>query len=363
MATNREEQILEWIKQNPMISQNELAQLAGITRSGVAAHISNLMKKGYLQGKGYVITPPQYLTVIGGVNIDTFGMAQQNITNRSSYPGKIYNRLGGVGRNIAVNLSQLGLTTYLMTAFGDDRNGERVKEDALQHGVDISHSQQVLHQATSNYLYVDQPNGDRVVGIDDMAINRFMTPAYLAQRKSVINHSQLVIIDSNLPKATIRWVFNNVTVPVLAKAVGLNKVMNLYDGLNQLDTLVINGIEAAILTKQPVNDETTVRACVQELLRHGVQHVFLYVDELGMAYADATHFRFIADQQRAVRNTNGAGAAATAGLAWARLKRANFDQTATAGITAAYVASEAYDSVNSQLTAHLLMQRRAALFE
>ncbi|WP_422730471.1 winged helix-turn-helix transcriptional regulator [Lentilactobacillus rapi] len=42
---SREQQILEWIKQNPMISQNELAKLAGITRSGVAAHISNLVKK------------------------------------------------------------------------------------------------------------------------------------------------------------------------------------------------------------------------------------------------------------------------------------------------------------------------------
>lgn len=52
--TERERQILKKIEQNPMISQNELAEWCGITRSGVAAHISNLMKKGYIQGKGYV---------------------------------------------------------------------------------------------------------------------------------------------------------------------------------------------------------------------------------------------------------------------------------------------------------------------
>lgn len=51
-ATDREQQILAWIKQNPLISQNELAQLCGITRSGVAAHISNLMKKGTSKAKG-----------------------------------------------------------------------------------------------------------------------------------------------------------------------------------------------------------------------------------------------------------------------------------------------------------------------
>ena len=71
-ATDREQQILAWIKQNPLISQNELAQLCGITRSGVAAHISNLMKKGYIQGKGYIVTPPSYVAVVGAINIDHY---------------------------------------------------------------------------------------------------------------------------------------------------------------------------------------------------------------------------------------------------------------------------------------------------
>lgn len=44
--TQREQQILEWIRQDPMISQEDLAQRAGITRSSVGVHISNLMKKG-----------------------------------------------------------------------------------------------------------------------------------------------------------------------------------------------------------------------------------------------------------------------------------------------------------------------------
>ena len=46
--TQRERQILEWIRQDPMISQQELAEKAGITRSSAAVHISNLMKKGYI---------------------------------------------------------------------------------------------------------------------------------------------------------------------------------------------------------------------------------------------------------------------------------------------------------------------------
>lgn len=43
--TQRERQLLEWIRENPMISQQELADKAGITRSSVAVHISNLIKR------------------------------------------------------------------------------------------------------------------------------------------------------------------------------------------------------------------------------------------------------------------------------------------------------------------------------
>ena len=54
--TNREQEILELIRKNPMISQKELADSLGITRSSVAVHISNLLKKGYVVGKGYIVT-------------------------------------------------------------------------------------------------------------------------------------------------------------------------------------------------------------------------------------------------------------------------------------------------------------------
>ena len=61
--TQRERQILNWIKENPMISQQELADKAGITRSSAAVHISNLMKKGYIAGKGYVLRSSTYAVV------------------------------------------------------------------------------------------------------------------------------------------------------------------------------------------------------------------------------------------------------------------------------------------------------------
>ena len=66
--TKREQELLEIIKENPYISQNELADLLNIKRSSVAVHISNLIKKGYLVGRAYVINSnlSKEVCVIGG---------------------------------------------------------------------------------------------------------------------------------------------------------------------------------------------------------------------------------------------------------------------------------------------------------
>ena len=91
-----------------MISQQELADKAGITRSSVAVHISNLMKKGYISGKGLYHPHRPYVTVVGGVNMDIGGHPAAPLVMQDSNPGTVGMSLGGVGRNIAHNLSLLG---------------------------------------------------------------------------------------------------------------------------------------------------------------------------------------------------------------------------------------------------------------
>ena len=107
--TQRERQLLNWIEENPLISQQELADKAGITRSSVAVHISNLMKKGYITGKGYIVHTAPYVTVVGGVNMDIGGWPGEVPVMQDSNPGVVRMSLGGVGRNIAHNMALLGM--------------------------------------------------------------------------------------------------------------------------------------------------------------------------------------------------------------------------------------------------------------
>ena len=87
--TQREQEILNILKQEPTISQNDIASRLGITRSSVAVHITNLLKKGYLLGKGYIVQDEPYVLVIGGSNIDIQGFPKEKLIQRDSNIGTV----------------------------------------------------------------------------------------------------------------------------------------------------------------------------------------------------------------------------------------------------------------------------------
>ena len=118
--TFRENEILEILKNNPMISQQEIADMLDISRASVAVHITNLMKKGQILGKGYILRKENYVTVIGGSNMDIQGFPNNPLVMKDSNPGKVDISMGGVGRNIAENLSRLDVNTKLISAMGND---------------------------------------------------------------------------------------------------------------------------------------------------------------------------------------------------------------------------------------------------
>ena len=184
--TQRERQILNWIEENPLISQQELAEKAGITRSSVAVHISNLMKKGYITGKGYIVHTAPYVTVVGGVNMDIGGWPSEVPVDRDSNPGAVRMSLGGVGRNIAHNMSLLGLDVRMVTAFGDDLYAQKIAASCGELGIDISQSPVIPEGHTSTYLFINDEKGDMLLAVSDMDIYRHLTPQLLSAAEAAV---------------------------------------------------------------------------------------------------------------------------------------------------------------------------------
>lgn len=83
---NREKEILAILRRNPLIQQNEIADMLQISRSRVAAHIMDLMRKGRIKGKGYILTEQEYCVVVGTINMDIRGMADIHYPKRLLIP-------------------------------------------------------------------------------------------------------------------------------------------------------------------------------------------------------------------------------------------------------------------------------------
>ena len=220
------------------------------------------------------------------------------------------------------------MDTNLITVFGSDDYGTRFKEDAYRRGIDISYSKQLPDRKTSVYLYVNQGDGERIIGVDDMRINEFITPRFLEPRLAGINAGKAAIIDSNLPAETIRWLYDNVRVPMYAKAVSVTKTPRLLQDNLNLEGLVINGVEGSFMASVKIMDINDGKECAEKLYDIFKTRIYLYLDQMGMIMADRDGTLYHGYEPGLhVENTNGVGASMTAALAYAQLRHESLDDT------------------------------------
>lgn len=348
--TQRERQILQWIEADPMISQERLAQLAGITRSSVAVHISNLMKKGYIAGKGYVLRTGSYAVVVGGVNIDIGGRSFAPLVPKDSNPGKVRLSLGGVGRNIAHNLSLLEIDVRFLTAFGDDVYAQRIAASCGELGIDISHALQIPGGATPTYLFLNDCDGDMALAMSDMEICARITPAYLAANLPMLNNAQVVVTDTNIPAESLRYLADHCTAPIFADPVSTAKAEKLRPILGKLHTLKPNRIEAEILSGVEITDDKSLEKAAQTLLDTGLHRVFISLGTEGVLAADRHQMLRQPCFPAEMKNATGAGDAFMAALAWAYLEGTDLQETAKAAAAAAAIAVESGETINPALS-------------
>lgn len=355
--TQRERQILEWIRENPLISQQELAEKAGITRSSAAVHISNLMKKGYIAGRGYLLREEKYIVVVGGVNMDIGAVSGARLVARDSNPGRVTTSLGGVGRNIAHNMALLGVDTRMLTAFGDDVYARQIAASCGELGIDISRALQVPGGATSTYLFINDEHGDMRLAVSDMDIYDHITPAFLASRAPLLQNAQLVVADTNIPAESLAWLANHISLPIFADPVSITKAEKLRPILGKLHTLKPNRLEAELLSGVAITDEASLNEAADALLETGLRRVFISLGGDGVFAADHNERKHLLCLPGEMVNTTGCGDAFMAALVWAYLEGSDLDASARAGLAASAIAMESAETINPVMNAAAVRSR------
>ena len=355
--TQRESQILALIAANPMISQQELADSLNITRSSVAVHISNLLKKGYIAGKGYVLRTGAYAVVVGGVNMDIGGRSFAPLVAADSNPGKAQVSLGGVGRNIAHNMSLLGLDVKMLTAMGEDVYGARIAASCTELGIDASCALRVPDCATSTYLYIADEKGEMALALSDMEVCDRITPAYLAANQQVLQNARVIVADANIPAQTLVYLAENCSAPIFCDPVSTIKAQKLLPILNKIHTLKPNRLEAELLSGVPIREKQDAERAAGKLLDKGVQRVFLSMGAEGVYAATAREQLWLSNIPGEMVSTTGCGDAFMAALVWAWMQDLSLADTALAGLAAGSIAMESHETINPAMSATALKLR------
>jgi len=349
--TNREREILRLINSNPMISQDQLAEKLDITRSSVGVHISNMVKKNLIKGRGYVTQSEPYVSVIGGSNIDLQGSSDNPLVLNDSNPGEISMSAGGVGRNIAENLSRISIATKMFSYVGADALGEFLIEKTQSANVDTSFIKKHSTLPTSQYLSVLDDNNDMLVSISDMRIISEMSIEDLKSCSNTLNQSSVIVIDTNIPTKVIQYITDEYShIPLFLDPVSIAKTSKIINIIGKFHTVKPNRLEAELITGIKITDKQSMLKAAQNIFNRGCKQIFITLGKEGVFYSDGIEHGHYCQRSIEVNSGNGAGDAFVAGIVYGFLKLNSIKKTAEYASAAAAIALKSKNTISDDIS-------------
>ncbi|MCR5788518.1 MAG: carbohydrate kinase family protein [Lachnospiraceae bacterium] len=293
-----------------------------------------------------------YITVFGAANIDIGGKPYEKLIAKDSNPGQVRAAPGGVGRNIAHNLSLLGNHVKFISAFGDDVYASLIRDSLHKAGVETEESFLSRDEPTSSYLYITEADGNMELAVNDMDIYRHLTPAFIREKREVLDHSSLVVADANLPEDTLETICRESKCPVIAESVSCKKAVKLRKVLPYVFTVTGNYLEAEVLSGRTIDpeDQGSLRAAADVLLADGAKRVVITLSARGAYYADGNSDGLLPPIPAEMINGNGAGDALLSGLITGTVKGFSFADAMMLGMAAASITLETSQTNNPALS-------------
>ncbi len=356
MLTDREQQIVDLLRRDPLMGSDALAAALGTTRASVNVHISNLGKKGVILGRGYVLAESPGVVVIGGANMDLKARSLAPATSRTSNPGHGSMAPGGVARNVAENLGRLGHRVHLVSVVGRDPLGENLLSHTAAAGVRLEYVART-DRPTGTYTAVLDADGELIVAIADMDATAELGPDQLQAARDVIASAGVLVVDGNLRRdalehaldlaSGVRTIFEPVSVP---KAAGLRDAL---DG--RVYAVTPNRDELAALTGLPTRTDKQVRAAAAALHDRGVELVWIRLGERGSALSTVDDQVEVSALPTIVEDVTGAGDAMLAAFCHVLLDGGSPEAAVRFGHAAAALTIASPHTVRPDLTPRLIL--------
>ena len=265
----------------------------------------------------YIFSDDKVITCIGGANIDRKAVAKEAVRYHSSNPVTMNESFGGVARNVAENLSQLGNKVLFLSVVSDDKEGLYLLEDAKGKNIDISLTEIVSTGRTGTYTALLDVDGEMIISLADMDIYDQLTPSIVEKKWVHIATSQAVFIDTNIPCDTIAYIMERCQqdkIPLYVDPVSSLKSKKLPQDLAGIEVIFPNLEEAEELSGMKITTSADYSIVANIIKALGVKSVVITLGGEGVFYSSPIDCGQIIPYQVEIVDVTGAGDALTSGV-------------------------------------------------
>ncbi len=355
MLTEREQQIVDLLRRDPLIGTDALAASLGTSRASINVHISNLGKKGVILGRGYVLAERPGAVVIGGANVDLKARSTNRATAATSNPGHSSMASGGVARNVAENIARLGDPVHLISVVGRDPMGDNLLDHTAAAGVRVEHVERTDHP-TGTYTAVIDVDGELIVAIADMKATAELGPEQLDRARDLIATSGVLVLDGNMRLDAFEYALDlGSNVRIVVEPVSVPKATALKDTIDaRVYAVTPNRDELAALTDAPTRTDRQVRTAAQALHAKGVELVWVRLGERGSMLSTVDRVIEIPALPTTVKDVTGAGDSMLGAFCHVLLEGGSPEEAARFGHAAAALTIASPHTVRPDLTPRLV---------
>lgn len=356
--TEREHALIELIKENPFMSQQDMAMQLEMSRPALANLISGLVKKGKIVGRAYVLPKENNIICIGGANIDRKFHLQGKLQMGTSNPVSSTQSIGGVARNIAENLGRLDNDVALLTTAGKDTDWQAIVA-ASETFVNLDNVELLLNHSTGSYTAIVDQQGELAMATANMDVYEELKPRILMKYDMQLASAPVIIIDLNCPKETVDYIQKFAiarNVPLVIVPVSSPKMDRMTPDLQGVTWYICNTDEAETYLNMKISTEQHYEEALSKLLQLGAENVIITAGAKGVFAANQTLIptHFEAKKTTSIEDVTGAGDAFVSGVIHAWLDGRPIAQSIELGLINAKGTLESPFTVRPELTKEVL---------
>jgi ribokinase len=232
------------------------------------------------------------IVVVGSLNMDLIMRMDRVPAGGETLPGRDFATLpGGKGANQAVACARMGARVAMVGRVGADANGEVLRSALAADGIDVGEVDALTTVHTGVAMVWVEEGGENRIALAAGA-NGLMDAAGVERGAALIDAASMLIVQLEVPMPAVE------AAVARAHRAGVTVLMNAAPAAAlpaslwpQIDILVVNESEAAVLSDIAVLDPASAATAGVNLRERGPDRVLVTLGAQGVVVVDASGTR------------------------------------------------------------------------